>query len=871
MKARKRFKEICYTSRMKFRRRVSTKIVWTLAFFAALFSVYLYLGLFPGKLKAKVIQKIEGLTEARVEFSKSLYLPFEGLIFHDLKVMDSGGRTLFSAKKLSLNARLIPFFKEKKIIVDRVSLESPVYEWPLEPAPRKQATLPPKTVLSGQIPVPVVPDDPKPDISALEEGPNALLPENVYLQSIEISDGHVLIRKNSASPVLEHLRAINLRLEFEKPPVLTLKGFFHLGETAYASINFQGQWDLEKAGYEFLVEIKADEVPPWLDSYQQKAQVHLERGRTWLEVRLQSVGEEKAFFRAQAVLQDALIHLHKIKYSGHMKLSAKGLFNFETKIFERYQGLLEFIDVSVDGLSEKLPPLHSIQGKIAFQPDLFTIQSVRGELNRLTFEVEGTIRSFKELLADAKIRTQATIEDVLELLPEKEKEFLRSFDVQGQCQALTLIRGTLLKPTELAKEFRLAIRDGSIRSKDKKIALEGLSAEIFADDRGARISDASFLMDEKKHLLNLTIPKKPLEPGKLRLSSPELRVEADYHLEGQDIRIRSADVSYLDGFRAQVQGKILNPTNPALDIQGDLAIDTAKASASLVRQVPALEKLDLRGTLNGYFALQGLWSDPLNWDFKMDGRGDPIFLKEKIQLDNFELQIRMKNKIVRFPYLHARIYGGTVASELWLDYSKPKPSFSGKMYLNQVDLGGIVKALKPSLVDFGGVITTQSQAFGELNDPQSIQGTGAVEIRDGRLWKTDLFKAMGDLPFVKVRGLDFVVFRQLTADFLIRDKRVWSENLHLFSDTVALTLKGSAGFDQTLDLMMNIRFSKDVLLGAMDTGGIAPFVVQEVEDFISQYKITGTLKEPKYEKVPLAMGRVIGKKLSGFLQNLASS
>jgi hypothetical protein len=859
-----------YSKIMKFQRRASKKIVWGLAFFAAFFSAYLSFGLFPGELRQKAIQKIEGLTQARVEFSKSLYLPFEGLIFYDLKVMKPGGRLLFSAKKLSFNARIIPFFMEKKIIVDRVSLESPVYEWLLETSSKKPVLSPPKTVLSGQIPVPLISDEAKVDLSAIEEGPNAFLPENVYLQSIEISDGYVIIRKNSDSPALEHLRGIHLSLAFQKPPVLTLKGLFYLGEAAYASIHFRGEWNLDKANYQFRLEIKADEIPGWLEAYQKKTQIHLDRGRTWLEAYLESVGEEKAFFRVKASLQDALIHLHHIQYTGHMGLEAKGVFDFRTKIFERYQGLLEFIEVGVSGLAGGVPPLHSIHGKIAFQPDLLSIQNVGGQINRLAFEVEGTIRSFRELFVDAKVRTQTTIEEVLALLPEKEKEFLKSFDVEGYCQALTRIRGTILKPAELQKEFRLGIRGGSIRSKDKKIALEELSAEIFADDRGAQISDARFLMGQKKHLLNLYIPRKPLEPGKLRLSSPELGVEAEYHLEGQNIWIRGADVSYLDGFSAQIQGKVFNPTNPALDIQGDLTIDTAKASASLIRQAPALKELGLGGTLRGYFMLEGLWNDPLNWDFKMDGRADPLFLKEKIRLDNFEAQIRMKNKVVRFPYLHAKAYGGTVASSLWLDYSQLKPSFSGKMYFNQVGLGGIVKELNPSLKDFEGILTAQAQAFGNLNEPQSIQGAGAIDIREGRLWKTDLFKAMGNLPLVKVRGLDLVVFRQLTADFLIREKRVWTENLHLFSDTVALTLKGSAGFDQTLDLLMNIRFSKDVMLGALDTGGIAPFVVQEVEDFISQYKITGTFKSPKVEKIPIAMGQVIGKKISGLLQNLTS-
>jgi len=52
--------------------------------------------------------------------------------------------------------------------------------------------------------------------------------------------------------------------------------------------------------------------------------------------------------------------------------------------------------------------------------------------------------------------------------------------------------------------------------------------------------------------------------------------------------------------------------------------------------------------------------------------------------------------------------------------------------------------------------------------------------------------------------------------------------------------------------------------------GLVPFVVQEAEDFISQYKITGTLKEPKTEKRPLPTGILSVRKISGLLQNLSS-
>ena len=142
----------------------------------------------------------------------------------------------------------------------------------------------------------------------------------------------------------------------------------------------------------------------------------------------------------------------------------------------------------------------------------------------------------------------------------------------------------------------------------------------------------------------------------------------------------------------------------------------------------------------------------------------------------------------------------------------------------------------------------QMKMNGVLQSQETFKGDGSIDIQKGKLWQTDLFKEMGHLPFVTVEGLDQVIFRSLNAGFDIHDKKIRTQNLNVFGDTVDLSLEGTAGFDQSLDLRMNIRYSNDIIRGANDTGGLVPFVVQQAENSISQYRVSGTLKQPKYEK-----------------------
>jgi hypothetical protein len=103
----------------------------------------------------------------------------------------------------------------------------------------------------------------------------------------------------------------------------------------------------------------------------------------------------------------------------------------------------------------------------------------------------------------------------------------------------------------------------------------------------------------------------------------------------------------------------------------------------------------------------------------------------------------------------------------------------------------------------------------------------------------------------------------------VKDRQVHTRDLEIFGDAVDLSLDGRIAFDGSLDMVMDIRYSKAILDGASLTGGFVPLVVQQAENFISQHKVSGTLAKPKYEKMLLPSGRMVGKKLTGVVQSVA--
>ncbi|OIO39346.1 MAG: hypothetical protein COT00_01310 [Candidatus Omnitrophica bacterium CG07_land_8_20_14_0_80_50_8] len=849
---------------MKARRRTLFQSILILGLLGTLLIVYLHFGLCPGRLKPIAVKTINDFTQTHVDFDKILILPFEGVSLHRLTVRDKNGNPLFSTKKISVNMRLIPFFKEKRIIISNVVLENPLYTLVLEPAKDVAAKPPRMTQISGQIPVPVVSDKKELGLETLEEGPEFFLPENVSLEQIEITNGSVNVKKKPGDPVAEEIRSVNIRMTFQKPPDLVFDGFLKLGRLPYAEISLEGAWNLKTGVHAFHLQTRSNQVPDWLLAYQKDHFLILKSGRVMLETYLSSTAEGKTFFRSQAKLYDSLINVRGAAYSGRMDINAKGLFDTDTKTFDRYIGSLDFVDVNVKNLSEKIPELKNLHGKISFKPDLLTIDGITGHYRSLAFKAYGTLQSFKELALDATIHTDSKISEILAILSEEQKKLIGRLQISGDCQAVTTVRGTLKNPKTMAADHKILVRHGSITSPDKKINLSKIDAQLSAGESGFQISRCNFIAGEKTYSLNASIPKLSSAPHTCDLHSKDFDLAAVYTLDSPQLLVKEA-VFKSNALSSTFHGRISNPSDPVVDIEGNADIFLGRTKTLAASYAPALGDADLNGTLSGAFRLKGAWNKPLLWTLSAKAAGDPVFIKKNIRLDKFAIQFHMKNRMIDIPYLHAQCYRGTLSANLRLDLSKPEMPYKGKIFADKVDLKTMARDIKIKETDFAGLAVFQIMAEGDLKSPKNAVGEGSLSIRNGRLWKTDLFKAMGKLPFLKVEGLDFVTFHDLTTTFNVHGQRVWTQNLDLSSDPIDLSLKGSVGFDQTLDLVMDIQYSNSVLLGAMDTGGLAPFIVRQAGDFISQYRISGTLKEPKYEKAGLPIGRVIGKKISNLL------
>ena len=846
---------------MRSRRRTLTCSAAVFVAVLLVSALYLRIGIFPGRLREGAIRNLERWTHKKVTFDRAVFIPFHGLSLTHVAVFEPDGEPLFQARRVTLNARLLPFFREKKILVNRLLLDGARTNWVLEPGAETPAGPPPKTVISGQIEVPVVPENKPPALKDLQYGPDFFLPENVYIERIEIAGGTVTIRKHRGEEPVETLRSVNMRLTMPKAPVLRFEGRIEIGQTPYASIDAAGSWDLRQDRYDFQLRARSSDVPGWLIDYQQGHFLILREGGFSLETRIWSGSDSAMLFHTKAELSDAVFKLNEARYSGRLKLEAEGEFDGASKRFTKYRGKLELVDVDAKNVSKKIDALDQLTGTLLFEPDLLNVQALHGRYQDIAFDASGTLRSFQDLVVDGDVRTRLSMDQMRAMLPAEYRDKWRDFTLTGDCETHTLLSGSLRRDSKVETEYELVIRDGALRNEAKKIAWTDLSGRLRLSGEGTHIEALRFTASEKTVTLSAFIPKNAGDPGSLSLRSPDFSVEAATVLQGSDVLLRNGRATFTSG-SASFSGKCLHWTDPWLELEG-------RAHLDLGFLAPA--SLGLQGVLSGPFTLSGVWDRPSDWDFKMDAGGSPVYWKNLHLLEDFEMQVRMKNRRLDMPYIHANSYGGTVGCQLRVDLTRPAPRFETQLYLNNLDLSRVPPAALPWLKQpLKGTLIAKLSLEGTLADASTVRGEGALSITDGLLWQTSRFRDMGNLPLVRVEGLDWVTFEGLSATFEVQGRKLHTEDLTLLGDSVDLSLDGTIGFDGNLDLVMDIRYSDAVMQGASLTGGFVPLVVQQAGNAISQYRIGGTLNEPKSEKMLLPTGRAMGRKLTGVVQGLAA-
>jgi AsmA protein len=223
-----------------------------------------------------------------------------------------------------------------------------------------------------------------------------------------------------------------------------------------------------------------------------------------------------------------------------------------------------------------------------------------------------------------------------------------------------------------------------------------------------------------------------------------------------------------------------------------------------------------------------------------------------VEIMRLEIAAEVQNQDALIRNLSFDLFGGQVQAEGAVTAGSKAPPFTAKTTMRRVQLGSALAALSAAQITISGTadadLRIQGQGFTMTDLTKALEGLGHVAVKDGRLEGVNLLEEATSI--LKVAGLSLgdakaTAFSRIEADFGIKQGRLNIQRLLMDSHDFQATGGGTIGFDQSLNLLMNLNLSQELSQKLAGVSPIAKLAINEGRLKLP-LKITGTAQAPVY-------------------------
>jgi AsmA protein len=235
------------------------------------------------------------------------------------------------------------------------------------------------------------------------------------------------------------------------------------------------------------------------------------------------------------------------------------------------------------------------------------------------------------------------------------------------------------------------------------------------------------------------------------------------------------------------------------------------------------------------------------------------------EMENAKAEMKVYSDRIEIVPLTAGLYGGSANLQARVSTAQAPSRLNGTLNVSSLDMARLCAASPDTKNSLTGTGELTLQISGPLNDTMLnvMTGTGNLAVRDGSFPGFSL-SSLGALSKVsqllsgdfagalaKGGGTKGTTFTIISGDLSIAGGRVSSNRIHMDSNLGAMDLRGSFGFDQTLDYD-----GQAVLTGAAGgsdasspqgilTGILGQVTKQQVQSVSIPFAVRGTFDKPK--------------------------
>ncbi len=243
----------------------------------------------------------------------------------------------------------------------------------------------------------------------------------------------------------------------------------------------------------------------------------------------------------------------------------------------------------------------------------------------------------------------------------------------------------------------------------------------------------------------------------------------------------------------------------------------------------------------GYIPL----SDPNDVDIRFDALAG-AFASLKFKVPRISAHVHWFTNTLTVTNVQADFYDGT--GQGWAHFifpETPGAQFTFSVNTTNTNLRLLMADLSPQSSNLDGRFNLEL-AITDANteDLRSWNGFGHVQLRDGLIWDIPVFGVLSKPLDVIMPGIGHSRIAKGSANFVIANSVIRSDDLEMRAPTMRLQYRGTTDFDGLIKARVTAEPLRDTpILGPLMNMALWPVAK------LFEYKITGTLSEPKLAPV----------------------
>jgi AsmA protein len=227
-------------------------------------------------------------------------------------------------------------------------------------------------------------------------------------------------------------------------------------------------------------------------------------------------------------------------------------------------------------------------------------------------------------------------------------------------------------------------------------------------------------------------------------------------------------------------------------------------------------------------------------------------LNKPVDIKDLKITAEVKGQEAKLNVLSFRLFDGEVKGQGKMIAGAEVPPFKGSVALQGLQLGSALKSVAETPVSISGIagadLSLQGKGFAMPDLTKALEGTGHLAVKDGKIEGVNILQEVADA--LKVTGISVgeakaTAFSTIETDLAIKQGVINVQRLLMDSHDFQATGGGTIGFDQKLNLIVNLNLSQDVSQKISAASPIVKIAMKEGR-LALPLTITGTAQAPAY-------------------------